>query len=262
MTAVIDDPLIVGMVIRRELPVHVSSRRLRQLYPECPRVYGLAVMADVSKRRWWPLRAALTTDRLDEMAPRPTGWTVRPPRPAAGGGPSAHRDRPCRRAVRVEGRAWDTGLENLWVHVDSEGDRLARHRGSDAAGASRRRLRRQCGAVELPGEAVATWLAHRCHRSLAPLFARLHAVSGGAVGQASMWHTVGTAVVGSATQIPLLAGVSEVVAMAGPGRPGRSGRVRPAGAPTVDTNQREGLANLGQPCLCLTGRGKRTEPES
>ena len=48
MTAVVDDPLIAGMVIRRVLPLHESSRRLRRLYPECPRVYGVAVMSDVS----------------------------------------------------------------------------------------------------------------------------------------------------------------------------------------------------------------------
>ena len=47
MTVVVDDPLIAGMAIRRVLPLHESSRRLRTLYPECPRVYGVAVMADV-----------------------------------------------------------------------------------------------------------------------------------------------------------------------------------------------------------------------
>ena len=68
--------------------------------------------------------------------------------------------------------------------------------------------------VELPSEAaLATWIAHRCHRTLAPLFARLHRVSGGAVSVAAMWHTVGTAIVVAATQVPQLAGSSEVVGM-------------------------------------------------
>lgn len=42
-----DDPLIAGMSIRQSLPLHESSTRLRELYPECPRAYGVAVMSDV-----------------------------------------------------------------------------------------------------------------------------------------------------------------------------------------------------------------------
>ena len=64
MTVSVDDPLIAGMAITRTLPLHESSRRLRELYPECPRVYGVAVMSDLTRRRWWPLQEALTTDRL------------------------------------------------------------------------------------------------------------------------------------------------------------------------------------------------------
>ena len=59
MTVLVDDPLIAGMAIRRTLPLHESSRRLRELYPECPRVYGVAVMGDLSRRRWWPLAEAV-----------------------------------------------------------------------------------------------------------------------------------------------------------------------------------------------------------
>ena len=44
MTIVVDDPLISRMAIAQTLPLHESSRRLRELYPECPRVYGVAVM--------------------------------------------------------------------------------------------------------------------------------------------------------------------------------------------------------------------------
>jgi hypothetical protein len=51
---VIDDRLIASMAIDRALPLHESSRRLRNLYPQFPRVYGVAVVADVSARRWWP----------------------------------------------------------------------------------------------------------------------------------------------------------------------------------------------------------------
>ena len=67
MTVLVDDPLISSMAIAPSLPLHESSRRLRELYPECPRVYGVAVIGDLSRRRWWPLTQALTTDRLDSM---------------------------------------------------------------------------------------------------------------------------------------------------------------------------------------------------
>ena len=67
MTIAIDDPLIAAMAIDRMLPLHESSQRLRELYPQCPRVYGVAVLADVSVRRWWPLESAVSTDRLRTM---------------------------------------------------------------------------------------------------------------------------------------------------------------------------------------------------
>ncbi len=122
MTMTIDDPLIAAMAIERVLPLHESSRRLRELYPQCPRVYGVAVLADVSVRRWWPLESAVSTDRLQTMFD------------------AAAADMDYRSAARqlaatlvhtvigrvvalvvLEARAWDTGLENLWVHVDSDG---------------------------------------------------------------------------------------------------------------------------------------------
>ena len=70
------------------------------------------------------------------------------------------------------------------------------------------------GIVALPSEAaLTTWVAHRSHRALEPLFARLSDVSGGAMSVASMWHIVGAAVVSAATQVPLLAGSSELTSM-------------------------------------------------
>src|SRR6185436_16444325 len=119
----VEDPLIAGMAIRRTLPLHESSRRLRELYPECPRVYGIAVMGDLSRRRWWPLAEAVTTDRLQamfEFAAEETDSRAAVAQQLAA--TLAHvvvgRVVPL---VVLEGRAWDTGLENLWVHVDSEG---------------------------------------------------------------------------------------------------------------------------------------------
>jgi hypothetical protein len=119
----------------------------------------------------------------------------------------------------LEGRAWDTGLENLWVHVDSEG-------AIDWVGVVDPQLRAlpddpaltdgvpSAGIVALPSEAaLTTWVAHRSHRALAPLFARLVEICGGAMSVASMWHIVGGAVVSAATQVPILAGSSELTSM-------------------------------------------------
>ena len=128
--------------------------------------------------------------------------------------------------VSLEGRAWDTGIENLWVHVDSEGaidwvgvvDPTLRALSDDPHLAPRSTVgavrTTRDGIVGLPGEAaLCTWVAHRSHRALAPLFAKLYEVSGGAISIAAMWNIVGAAVVGASTQVPLLAGSSELTSM-------------------------------------------------
>ena len=228
MTVLVDDPLIARMAIGRTLPLHESSRRLRELYPECPRVYGVAVMGDVSRRRWWPLTDVIDTDRLATMfdaATAESGNCVAVTQQLAA--TLAHvvigRVVPL---LALEGRAWDTGLENLWVHVDSEGaidwvgvvDPTLRALPDDGHFGSRDGLRRRHAGrdriVALPNEAaLTTWVAHRSHRSLEPLFDKLADVSSGAMTVAAMWHVVGTAVVSAATQIPLLAGSSELTSM-------------------------------------------------
>lgn len=228
MTVVVDDPLIASMAIRRTLPLHESSRRLRELYPECPRVYGVAVMGDLSRRRWWPLAEALTTDRLQamfELAAEETDSRAAVAQQLAA--TLAHvvigRVVPL---VVLEGRAWDTGLENLWVHVDSEGaidwvgvvDPTLRALPDDpffgAGGTVRVGHCSRDGIVALPSEAaLTTWVAHRSHRALEPLFSKLADVSGGAMSIPAMWHIVGAAVVSAATQVPLLAGSSELTSM-------------------------------------------------
>lgn len=256
MTAVVDDPLIAGMAIRRVLPLHESSRRLQMLYPERPRVYGVAVMSDLSRRRWWPLQSAVTTNRLELMF-HAAAQEMDSPAAAAMQLAATFAHAVIGRVVALvvlEGRAWDTGLENLWMHDDSEG-------AIDWLGVVEPTLRvlpdDPCigaeAVVALPGEAaLTTWIAHRCHRSLEPLFVKLHAASGGAVSVASMWHTVGSTIVVAATQVPQLAGSSEVTgmrrgqavldALVGFGVPVR-GR-----APRVAA-RREGLVKLGQACL-------------
>ena len=187
MTIVIDDPLISAMTIERVLPLHESSRRLRKLYPQCPRVYGVAVLGDVSVRRWWPLSSALTTDRMKTMFDAAT--IDMDSRSAAKQLAATLVHTVIGRVVALvvlEARAWDTGLENLWVHVDSDGvidwaavvDPTVRVLpddpcAGDGVGG---------GVVRLPSEAaLTTWVAHRCHRTLEPLFTKLHMVSGGAL---------------------------------------------------------------------------------
>jgi hypothetical protein len=228
MTVVVDDPLIARMSISRTLPLHESSRRLRELYPECPRVYGVAVMSDLSRRRWWPLADLIETDRLQSMFDAAAAETEN----AVAVGQQlaatlAHvvigRVVPL---LALEGRAWDTGLENLWVHVDSEGaidwvgvvDPTLRALPDDVHfggrdGLGRRRTARD-RIVALPSEAaLTTWVAHRSHRTLEPLFDKLTDVSRGVVSTSAMWHVVGTTVVSAATRVPLLAGTSELVSM-------------------------------------------------
>jgi hypothetical protein len=195
MTVSVDDPLIAGMAITRTLPLHESSRRLRELYPECPRVYGVAVMSDLTRRRWWPLQEALTTDRLPEMFSISALETDSPVAAAKQlAATLAHvvigRVIPL---LALEGRAWDTGLENLWVHADSEGaidwvgvvcptvralpDDPFFGDSTDAGAAHFARD----GMVRLPSEAaLTTWVAHRSHRALHPLFETIFDVSGAA----------------------------------------------------------------------------------
>jgi hypothetical protein len=214
MTTTVEDPLIAGMEIAGTLPLHESSRRLRELCPDSPRVHGVAVMADLSRRRWWPLASALTSDRLQAMFDAANAEMEA--RAAAQQLAAALIHVVLGRVVPLvvlEGRAWDAGLENLWVHVDAEGtidwvgvvDPTLRVLPDDGA----------CdGVVRLPGEAALTmWVAHRSHGSLAALFAKLGGVCGGAMSIASMWHLAGSAVVGAATQVPLLAGSSELLSM-------------------------------------------------
>jgi hypothetical protein len=221
VTTVIDDPLIAAMSIERVLPLHESSRRLRELYPQCPRVYGVAVLGDVSIRRWWPLESAVRTDRLQAMFDVAVVDMDR--RSAARQLAATLVHTVIGRVVALvvlEGRAWDTGLENLWVHVDSDGvidwagvvDPTVRALPDDAY-----LTEGDCvgeGSVRLPSEvALATWVAHRCHRTLESLFAKLHLVSGGAMSVAAMWQIVGSMVVATATQVPQLAGADELAAM-------------------------------------------------
>ena len=223
MATLLEDPLIASMTIRRPLPIHDSSARLRELVPECPRMYGVAVMADLSRRRWWPLADLLSSDRLPRMYAAALA-EVRNPAAVTQQLAATFAHVTVGRVIpllALEGRAWDTGPENLWVHVDSEGaidwvgvtDPTVRALPDDPVLADAP-VRRSAGILALPSEAaLTTWVAHRSHRALAPLFGRLADVSGGVLPVAAMWHAVGVAVVGAATQVPLLTGSSEAISM-------------------------------------------------
>jgi hypothetical protein len=176
MTAVIDDPLIASMAIDRALPLHESSRRLRDLYPQFPRVYGVAVVADVSVRKWWPLESVVTTDRLQVMFSHVKADMDRRGATRQLAATLVHTV--IGRVVALvvlEGRAWDTGLENLWVHIDSDGvidwagvvDPTVRVLPDDPYFARTHGDSLRDGVVRLPSEAaLTTWVAHRCHRTL------------------------------------------------------------------------------------------------
>ncbi len=220
------------------------------------------MLGDVSVRRWWPLTSALSTDRLQTMFDAAAADMDR--RSAARQLAATLVHTVIGRVVALvvlEARAWDTGLENLWVHVDSDGvidwagvvDPTVRVLPDDPYFAAD-----SDGVVRLPSEAaLTTWVAHRCHRTLEPLFAKLHAVSGGAIPVAAMWHIAGSMVVAAATQVPQLAGTDELAAM----RRGQAvldamvGFGLPVRGPlAARRGTRAPLAKLGQPCLCCLHR--------
>ena len=139
MTAAVLDPLIDGMTIRRVLPLHESSRRLRDLSPDSPRVHGVAVMADVSRRRWWPLDsvtsgrlAAMFESAADELGDRRAAAQQLAGHVAHGSAPGGHLVRP--RGPILGCRAG----ESLDAYRFGGVDRLGRRRGPDASGAARR----------------------------------------------------------------------------------------------------------------------------
>lgn len=216
MTTLIEDPLIARMTVSRPLPLHASSRRLRELVPDSPRTYGIVVMADVGRRRWWPLASALNTDRLAVMFDAAATDTNNPVAAASQLAATLAHAVVGRVAalVMLEARAWDPGLENIWVHVDADGaidwagvvDPTLRILPDDPADGP--------GVVRLPSEAaLVTWTAHRCHRALQPLFDELEQVSRGAVSTPAIWHNVGSALVATAAHVPALADSCPVAGM-------------------------------------------------
>lgn len=152
----------------------VSCSRLRALNAEYPRMYAVATMADEGKRRWWSLADDLDGDRVRRMWARSLE-DVPDPDVAAMQVATALIHAVVGRVtalVVLEGRAWDPGLENLWIHMDSD-------EGIDWAGVADDTLRvlpddPHAGAprtVTVPCErALLLWTVHRSLTSLHAVF--------------------------------------------------------------------------------------------
>lgn len=191
-----------------------SCTRLRSLHPEYPRVYAVAQMAEQPKRRWWAVEQGIRGDRLDRMLAR--ALEDIPDREAAGiSVASALIHAVVGRVaalVVLEGRAWDAGLDNLSIHMDSDGC-------IDWAGVWNPVLRVLPGdrwdgspsAVTLPCErALAMWTACRCRSALTAIFDALDRRV--PLDRTTLWAMVGEAVLGAATLVPLRSGLAPSVA--------------------------------------------------
>lgn len=185
-----------------------SCSTLRALNPDYPRMYTVAAMADEGKRRWWQLSVGLDDGRVEQMYRRSLE-DLEVPHAAAVQVATALIHAVVGRVAALlvlEARAWDPGIENLWIHMDSDG-------GIDWAGVASPILRvlpedpaaGEPGTVTLPCEqALLVWTAHRCLTSLGSVY---RAISERAPLDARVfWALVGDAILGASTYVPILAG--------------------------------------------------------
>ncbi|MFI9508485.1 hypothetical protein [Nocardia sp. NPDC052566] len=184
-----------------------ACHRLRALQPEHPRVYAVAAMAEQGKRRWWRLSDGLREGRIELMYRRHAAEMISAD-VAAEVVATALIHAVIGRVTALlvaEGRAWDPGLENLWIHTDNDG-------GIDWAGLVDTTIRvldgdglaGEPGVVALPcEEAMYVWLAHRCESSLTLIQQSLARCSG--LSARRFWALVGESIVGAATYVPDLA---------------------------------------------------------
>ncbi|MDH6678615.1 hypothetical protein M2284_002828 [Rhodococcus sp. LBL1] len=200
-----------------------SCTRLRDISPDYPHVYAVAVMARQGKRRWWPIAACARTeespadlpkDRVGQMYAHMLA-ELSSPRAAAAQVAAALVHAIVGRVAAVvvlDGRAWDPGVDNLWVHMDSDC-------GIDWAGVVDDTLRvlpddplaGSGGVVTLPCErALLVWTVHRCLTSLAAIRRALESTA--PVDAARFAGLVADAVLGAATHVPIRAGSSRAVA--------------------------------------------------
>ncbi|MDV6265002.1 hypothetical protein R3Q16_00185 [Rhodococcus globerulus] len=191
-----------------------TCTRLRGLNPDYPRVYAVAAMAGEGKRRWWKLSTGLHSERVEQLYLRSLQDLDNPEAAAIQVATSLIHAVVGRvtASIVVEGSAWDPGLENLWIHMDSDS-------GIDWAGVVDETLRVAPGGTEygrdgvvgMPcEEALFVWTAHRC---LGALHAVLAAVSRCApIDPYRFWGLVGEAILGATAYVPILAGGGETAA--------------------------------------------------
>lgn len=190
-----------------------ACQRLRALQPEHPRVYAVAAMAEHTRRRWWRLADGLDEGRIALMHRRHAAEMANPDIAAEVVATALIHAVVGRVAALLvaEGRAWDPGLENLWVHSDNDG-------GLDWAGLSDTtirvaegdRLAGEPGVVVLPCErALQVWLAHRCSTTLTLVQCALWRCAG--LSPRRFWSLVAESVVGASTYVPDLAGTSSTL---------------------------------------------------
>lgn len=190
-----------------------SCIRLRAIHPDYPRVYAVAQMSEQPKRRWWALAQGIRADRLDRMLVR-TLEDIPDREAAAISVASALIHAVVGRVaalVVLEGRAWDAGLDNLSIHMDSDGC-------IDWAGVWNPTLRvlpgdhwdGADGVVTLPCErALTMWTACRCRTALTAIFDALDARV--PLDRSMLWAMVGEAVLGAATLVPTRCAVADSV---------------------------------------------------
>ncbi|GAB4586737.1 hypothetical protein [Nocardia sp. IFM 10818] len=187
-----------------------ACARLRALQPEHPRVYAVAAMADQGKRRWWRLADGVREGRIELMYRRHAA-EMTDAGIAAEVVATALIHAVVGRVMALlvsEGRAWDPGLENLWIHTDNDG-------GIDWAGLADTtirvvegdRLDGEPGVVTLPCEpALYVWLAARSEPALILIQQAMARCSG--LSARRFWSLVAESIVGAATYVPALAGTN------------------------------------------------------
>lgn len=207
------EPVTTYMPRQSQVAFGRACARLRSLQPEHPRVYAVAAMSEQGKRRWWRLVDGLREGRIELMYRRHAAEMISADT-AAEVVATALIHAVIGRVVALlvaEGRVWDPGLENLWLHTDNDG-------GIDWAGLADTtirvldgdRLAGEAGVVTLPCErAMYVWLAHRCEPSLRLIQRTLAGCAG--LGERRFWSLVGESIVGAATYVPDLARTDSLV---------------------------------------------------
>ncbi|MFE3188308.1 hypothetical protein ACFXHA_04820 [Nocardia sp. NPDC059240] len=204
------EPVTVCPPRDSRLAFGLAGNRLRALQPEHPRVYAVAAMADQGKRRWWRLSDGIREGRIELMYRRHVAEMSNADIAAEVVATALIHAVVGRVMAMVvsEGRAWDPGLENLWIHTDNDG-------GIDWAGLSDTTIRvvdgdlltGQDGIVALPCEAALyVWLAHRCIPALSLIQEAMARCAG--LGSRRFWSLVAESIVGAATYVPVLARTS------------------------------------------------------